>query len=308
MVSQEVEFPLVVICGPTAVGKTAAATELAERVGGEIVAADSRTIYRQMDIGTAKPTPEQRARVRHHLLDVANPDEIITVAVYRRMARAAIQEIRARRKTPILVGGTGLYIRAVVDGFTIPEVPPDPSLRQHLEEVERHAPGALHARLSAADPVAAARIHPRNVRRLIRALEVFEHTGRPISTQQRRADPVGRIVQIGLTVNRGALYRHIDERVDAQIAAGLIHEVRNLLARGHDPSLPALQGLGYKEIIEYLGGKVTLEEATRRLKRNTRRYAKRQYTWFRRDARIRWLEVDDLEPGQVADAIVGMLQ
>ncbi|MDR7506015.1 MAG: tRNA (adenosine(37)-N6)-dimethylallyltransferase MiaA [Armatimonadota bacterium] len=296
-----------VLCGPTAVGKTAAAVELALRIGGEIVCADSRTLYRGMDIGTAKPTPEQRRRVPHHLLDVADPDQTVTLATYRVLAAAALEAIRSRGRVPLLVGGTGLYIRAVVDGFTIPPVPPDPDLRARLEDDERRQPGILHARLREVDPVAAARIHPRNVRRLVRALEVYAHTGRPISELQR-ADPVGAAVQIGLTMDRAALYRRIEARVREQLERGLVDEVRVLLERGYDPRLPAMQGLGYKEIAAYLRGECTLAEAVARLVRNTRRYARRQWIWFRRDPRIRWLDVDELTPAQVAEAVAAMLQ
>jgi len=300
--------PLVVICGPTAVGKTAVSVILAQRIGGEIIAADSRTIYRFMDIGTAKPTPEQRRAIPHHLLDIANPDEVITLAVYRRMAAEAMAAVRGRGRVPMLVGGTGLYVRAVADGFAIPEVPPDAKLRDRLEEHERSAPGALHARLATVDPLAAARIHPRNTRRVIRALEVYEHTGRPISTLQRREDPVGPTTRIGLTMDRDALYRRIDARVHAQIEGGLIDEVKALLNRRYARTLPALQGLGYKEFIEYVDGASSLEEATRRLQRNTRRFAKRQYTWFRRDSRIRWIDVDELPPEAVAARIHAVIE
>jgi tRNA dimethylallyltransferase len=302
-----VPAPLIVICGPTAVGKTAAAVALATLLDGEIVAADSRTIYRSMDIGTAKPTPEQRAAVPHHLLDIADPDEVVTLAVYRRLAQEAIEGIRARGRVPLLVGGTGLYIRAVVDDFVIPPVPPDPSLRRALEETEARAPGTLHARLAAVDPVAAGRIHPRNVRRLIRALEVHARTGQPITALQRRGEPPSAVLQIGLTMAREALYRAIDARVDAQIAAGLVDEVRGLLARGYSPELPAMQGLGYKEIVAYLLGRVALDEAVRVLKRNTRRFAKRQWTWFRADPRIRWLAVDGMDAAAVARAAAAVL-
>jgi len=298
---------LVVICGPTAVGKTAAAIAVAERLGGDIVCADSRTIYRGMDIGTAKPTSAERARVKHHLLDIANPDQVVTLATYRELAMAAIAQVRANGRVPILTGGTGLYIRAVVDGFAIPQVPPDPQLRTRLETMERDHPGALHNRLQRVDPTAAGRIHPRNVRRLIRALEVYEHTGRPISVLQQR-DPIGTAVQIGLSMDREALYHRIDARVDEQLTAGLVGEVEGLLARGYSPTLPAMEGLGYKEIIGYLQGTASLEDATRRLKQNTRRYAKRQFTWFRRDDRIRWIEVEEKTPQQVAEMVIRMLE
>ncbi|HEU4798506.1 MAG TPA: tRNA (adenosine(37)-N6)-dimethylallyltransferase MiaA [bacterium] len=309
MVPPPVKDPsLVVICGPTAVGKTAASVILARRISGEIIAADSRTIYRFMDIGTAKPTPEQRRAILHHLLDIADPDEVITLAVYRRMAADAMAAIRERGSAPILVGGSGLYIRAVADGFVIPEVPPDSELRDRLVENERNAPGTLHARLATVDPLAAARIHPRNTRRLIRALEVYEHTGRPISALQRRADPGRPTTRIGLTMDRDALYRRIDARVDEQIEGGLIDEVKALLDRNYARTLPAMQGLGYKEIVEYLDGAASLEEATLRLKRNTRRFAKRQYTWFRRDSRIEWIDVDELPAEVVAARIRAVIE
>lgn len=300
--------PLIVVCGLTAAGKTAASIELAQRLSAEIIAADSRTIYRRMDIGTAKPSPEQRRAVPHHLIDIADPDEVVTLAAYRRQATAVIAAIRGRGRPPLMVGGTGLYIRAVVDGFRIPEVPPDPDLRRRLDGLEAETPGILHARLAEVDPLAAARIHPRNVRRLVRALEVYEHTHTPITALQRRADPVGRAVQIGLTMNRAQLYHQIDRRVEEQIAAGLVNEVRRLLEAGYERTLPSMQGLGYKEIVEYLDGAVTLDDAVRRLKQHTRRFARRQYTWFRRDPRVHWLSVDGLSPEEVALRISTMIQ
>jgi len=299
--------PLVVICGPTATGKTTAAVELAERISGEIIAADSRTIYKEMDIGTAKPTPALQARVRHHLIDIARPDEVVTVATYRRLALAAMGEILTRGRVALLVGGTGLYIRAITDGLTIPEVAPDWSLRERLERLERDAPGTLHARLQAVDPTSASRIHPRNVRRLIRALEVYEHTGRPISELQRTANLARPVVLVGLTMDRTELNRRIETRVDVQIAAGLVEEVRRLLDAGYAHDLPAMQGLGYKEIIAYIDGRISLEEATRILKRNTRRFAKRQLTWFRQDSRIRWISVEKMSSEEVAEQIQSML-
>jgi len=299
---------LIVICGPTAAGKTAASLLLAERLGGEIVAADSRTIYRGMDIGTAKPTRAERARIPHHCLDLAEPDEIVTLAGFRRAAVEAVADIRARQQVPLLVGGTGLYIRAVVDDFAIPAVPPDPALRARLEGAEEGTPGTLHARLQHVDPLAAGRIHPRNVRRLIRALEVFEHMGQPISALQHRTDGAGDTIQVALTVDRAELYRRIDERVDAQLAAGLIDEVRGLLERGYDPALPSMQSLGYKEIAAYVQGQTDLSGAVRLLQRNTRHFAKRQYTWFRKDPRLHWLAVDGLTPAGVADALTRMLE
>ncbi len=298
---------LLVICGATATGKTAAAAALAAEVGGEIVAADSRTIYRGMDIGTAKPPPRLRAAVPHHLLDVAEPTEVFTVAQYQRLAVAAITDILRRGRLPLLVGGTGLYIRAVVDGLQIPHVPPDWAFRRKAEAEERAAPGVLYARLQELDPLAAQRIHPRNLRRIIRALEVIAATGRPISAQQRAHPGPWHVLAIGLWVPRPRLYRRIDRRVDEQVAQGLVAEVERLLARGVPPDAPAMQGLGYKEIVPYLQGRSSLAEAVAVLKRNTRRFARRQESWFRRDPRIRWIDAGDVAPEAVATTIRAML-
>ncbi|MDR5689325.1 MAG: tRNA (adenosine(37)-N6)-dimethylallyltransferase MiaA, partial [Armatimonadota bacterium] len=241
-------MPLLVVVGPTAVGKSAVAVELAERLGGEVVCADSRTVYRGMDIGTAKPTAALRARVPHHLLDVADPAEVFTVWDFQRLARQAIADIRTRGRVPILVGGTGLYVRAVVDGLRIPQVPPDWAARRAWEEQERQQPGVLYRRLMELDPEAASRIPPQNLRRVIRALEVVVHTGRPFSQLARR-EAGEEAFQVGLTVDRMRLYERISRRIQQQLAAGLVEEVRALLARGVDPSKPAMQGLGYKELV-----------------------------------------------------------
>ncbi|MBI3997488.1 MAG: tRNA (adenosine(37)-N6)-dimethylallyltransferase MiaA [Armatimonadetes bacterium] len=294
--------PLAVLCGPTAVGKTALAVDLARRLDAEIVCADSRTIYRSMEIGTAKPTHLQRSLVPHHLLDVADPEQTFTLADYQRLARRVIEEIRARGRLPLLVGGTGLYLRAVVDDLQIPHAPPDPALRAALEaEARTLGPASLHARLAEVDPVAASRIHPHNVRRVIRALEVMRLTGRPLSAQQRRGGPPGFVAMVGLWIEREQLYRQIEARVDAQLAAGLVEETRGLLARGVPPDAPSMQALGYKEIAGWLRGAYDYEEAIRRLKRNTRRYAKRQLTWFRRDPRIRWVDATGLDARALAE-------
>jgi len=298
---------LLVLCGPTATGKSAAAIALARRVGGEVVNADSRNVYRGLDIGTAKPTPAERAGVPHHLVDVADPREVFTVADYQRLALAAIEAIHARGRLPILVGGTGLYIRAVVDRLTIPAVPPDAAFRLAAEAEEAARPGTLHARLQALDPVAAARIHPRNVRRLVRALEVIHHTGRPLSAQQGRRGAPEPVLQVGLRLPRPLLDERIDRRVEAQLAAGLVEEVRGLLAAGVPPTAPAMQGLGYKELVPYLEGRLPLDRAVAILKRNTRRYARRQEIWFRADPRIQWLDVEGLDAEAVAERVHAML-
>jgi len=310
MVSAGVELTarLAVLCGPTAIGKTALSVDLAERLDAEIICADSRTVYRGMEIGTAKPTHDQRARVAHHLLDVADPAETFTLVEYQRRAREAVAAVRARGRLPLIVGGTGLYIRAVVDDLEIPEVPPDPDLRARLE-AEAHARGGahLHARLAALDPVAASRIHPRNLRRIIRALEVTTLASRPISSLQRVGTPIAAATMVGLTMARDALYRRIDARVDGQLEAGLVDEVRSLLARGIRMRAPAMQGLGYKEIAGWLSGVYNYKEAVRLLKRNTRRFAKRQYTWFRKDARITWVDIAPLDEQTLLERVHAMM-
>jgi tRNA dimethylallyltransferase len=292
---------LAVLCGPTAVGKTAVAVPLALRLRAEIVCADSRTIYRRMDIGTAKPTPQQRQQVPHHLLDIAEPADVVTLADYQREARGVLEALWKRGRLPLVVGGTGLYVRALVDDLAIPAVPPDPTLRANLEADERrHGRGHLHARLAALDPVAASRIHPNNTRRVIRALEVMLRTGRPISALQYRRGPSGPVAIVGLTTDRAGLSRRIDARISEQRAAGLVDEVRGLLASGVPRSAPSMQGLGYKEIAGWLAGEYGEHEAVRRLARNTRGYAKRQLTWFRRDARVVWVDVADADAGDLA--------
>lgn len=281
--------PLIAILGPTAVGKSALALNLAREFRGEIVSADSRQVYRGMDIGTAKPSADERRAVPHHLLDVVDPDEEFTLAQYQARAYAAIAEIHARGHIPFLVGGSGLYVRAVLEGLAIPRVAPN---RARRAELQRQAPAALYARLQQLDPRAAAQIDPHNTRRVIRALEVCERAGKPISALQTLAAPNYRILRIGLTLPRQELYRRINIRVDAMLAAGLVDEVRALLVRGYAPDLPAMSGLGYRHIAAYLRGKTSYEEAVRVLKRDTRRFVHHQYSWFRLDdARICWFDL-----------------
>jgi tRNA dimethylallyltransferase len=287
------------IVGPTATGKTELGMLLAEALGGEIVSADSMQLYRGMDIGTAKPTVEQRARVPHHLLDIIAPDEPFSVVDFRERADAALEDIWQRGRQPILVGGSGLYLRAVIDEMDFSRVPPDRELRRRLrEEAATNGLPALHARLSKVDPAAAARIHPNDEKRIIRALEVAHQNGQTTKTQ-RHEDSVDRprsmrynTAQFGLTVARQELYRRIEARVDAMLAAGLVEEVRGLLERGYREGLVSMKGLGYAQFAPCLRGEISFEETVRRLKRDTRRFAKRQLTWFRADRRIRWVEVD----------------
>lgn len=298
--------PLIAIIGPTAVGKTALAIQLAEEFRGEIVSADSRQVYRGMDIGTAKPTADERRRVLHHLLDVVNPGESFTLAQYQQLAYAAIAEIHTRAKVPFLVGGSGLYVRAVLEGLCIPRVAPDPARRQ---ELEREDAAVLYARLQQLDPLAAAKIDPRNKRRVIRAIEVCESTDKPISALQSRNAPNYHVLRIGLTLPRGELYRRIDARVDQMIAAGLVAEVSALIARGCDLDTPAMSGLGYRQIALYVKGEATLEEATRVLKRDTRRVVHHQYSWFRLDdVRIRWFDVSTPRYAEIRGAVAKFLR
>jgi tRNA dimethylallyltransferase len=283
---------LVVIVGPTAVGKTAVSIQLAERLGGEIVSADSRYLYAGMDIGTAKPAPGERARVPHHLIDVTTPDRPWTLAQVQAAALAAIRDIHGRGKLPLLVGGTGQYVRAITEGWQAPGGAPSRELRAELEaELARGGVEALAARLRGVDPDSAAQIDVRNPRRVIRALEVALSTGRSFVAQRRKSPPPFAATVIGLTLPRPELYARVDARVDAMLAAGLVDEVRRLVARGYAWSLPALSALGYRQIGAYLRGECDLAEAARRIRHDTRVFVRRQANWFRlTDPAIRWFD------------------
>jgi tRNA dimethylallyltransferase len=289
------KIPLFAIVGPTASGKTALAVSLAQQlhdtIVSEAIAADSRQIYRLMDVATAKPTPDECAALPHHLLDVVWPDESYTLANYQADANAAIAAVSERGHLPVLVGGTGLYVRAVVDGLAIPAVAPMPDLRAELErEAAEHGAESLHARLSAVDPAAAANIDPHNVRRLVRALEVCLVTGRPFSEQQGARPTPYKTLMLGLTMDRTLLYARADARVDAMLSAGVVEEAQALVARGYSWALPSMSSLGYREIGAYLRGEMTLEQVIERLKLDTHAYIRRQLTWFRPDQRIHWLD------------------
>lgn len=302
MLYPDLPAPLVVILGPTAVGKTEVALQLAERLGGEIVSADSRLFYRGMDIGTAKPSQTEMARVPHHLIDVANPDEVWSLALFQQAARQAIEEVQQHRHIPLLVGGTGQYIRAVIEGWHPPVQQPDPRLRDTLEKwAAEIGPFELHHRLAVLDAEAARTIQPQNVRRTIRALEVIFCTGEKFSVQrQRQASPYS-LLLIGLNRPRMELYARVDARIDAMIAAGFQDEVRCLLSRGYSPDLPPFSAIGYREMIAYLGDKMTLEEAVEQMKSLTHQFVRRQANWFKTtDPNIRWFEmsltvVDEVE-------------
>ncbi|MEW6183319.1 MAG: tRNA (adenosine(37)-N6)-dimethylallyltransferase MiaA [Bacillota bacterium] len=285
-------LPLLVITGPTATGKTAVAVEVALRVNAEIISADSMMVYRGMDIGTAKPTGDERKGVPHHLIDVVDPGEDFSVAAFQALTVGLIRAINARGRLPILTGGTGLYIRAVLDGYRFAGGV-DKDLRHRLmEEARRFGPVSLHDRLRAVDPETAERLHPNDSKRIIRALEIFNQAGAPVSKAVSvPAGPQYNSMVYGLLMERQELYRRIEARVEAMLAAGLVEEVRGLLKGGLKRCAVSMQALGYKEIAAYVAGETSLDEAVYLLKRNTRRFAKRQLTWFRRDERICWLGV-----------------
>ena len=289
--------PLIVILGPTAVGKTSRAVELAQALSGEIVNADSRQVYRGMDIGTAKPAPAQLAQVPHHLIDILNPDETLSLAQYQALARAAIADIHQRGRLPLLVGGTGQYITGLIEGWTTPGVAPNLRLRAELEAfAAAHSSAALHARLRQHDAAAADSIDHRNVRRVVRALEVCIETGRPFSQQQRKQPPPYRVRQYGLTMDRERLYAQADQRLADMLARGFLDEVQHLLAMGYTRSLPALSALGYAQLAQHLTGDVPLETALTAIRRATRAFIRRQYTWFRgHDTGIIWLDAETLD-------------
>jgi tRNA dimethylallyltransferase len=289
--------PLVVILGPTASGKTALAVEIGRRLNAEAINADSRQVYRSMDIGTAKPTAEERAVLPHHLLDLVEPDEPFSLGEYLRLARAAIEDVRARGRIPLLVGGSPQYVWALVEGWEVPAVEPDLALRQRLEQRAR-AEGAisLHAELARLDPAAAQAIHPNNVRRVIRALELWSRGGQRPSAARRKRTPRSDALILGLQLDRAALYARIDRRVDWMFHAGLVPEVERLLARGFAPSLPSMSAIGYTQVVQALRGELTLADATARVKTASHRFARQQSTWFRSDdPRIFWLAPGDVD-------------
>jgi tRNA dimethylallyltransferase len=289
------KLPLIVIVGPTAAGKTSVAIALAERLGGEIVSADSRYLYHGMDIGTAKPTPEEQHNIPHHLIDVAKPSETWSLAVYQRQAYQVIDAIHDRGNLPILVGGTGQYVRAIIEGWRIPPQPPDDKMRGALNAwAEEIGKEAFHQRLARLDPDAAAIIDYRNLRRVVRAMEVIFLTGERFSDLRRKqACPYYPII-LGIDRPREELYQRIDQRIEQMLADGLVEEVAGLLESGYAPDLPTMSAIGYGEIIQYLQDEISLEEAVTLIKRNTRVFVRRQANWFKpTDPRIQWFEAND---------------
>jgi tRNA dimethylallyltransferase len=296
---------VVVIGGPTASGKSALGLALAERFQGEIVNADSRQLYRYMDIGTAKPSPAERARARHHLIDIRDPDESFSLAEFLSLAEAAILDITARGRLPVVVGGTGQYVRALTEGWQAPELPPDPALRARLlARAEEIGTVGLHAELAEHDPDSAARIDARNVRRVVRALEVLYTTGRPASAQQQRGNPPYDTLILAPALPRPELYERIDRRVDAMFDMGLVGEVESLRTRGYSCGLPSMSSIGYAQVCGFLDGVLTLSEAVERTKTATHRLARTQGAWFRAgDPAIHWL---DGAAGLPVDAAVAL--
>jgi tRNA dimethylallyltransferase len=291
---------LIAVIGPTAVGKTKLALKLALDFNGEIINADSRQVYRHMDIGTAKPSIADRSLVHHHLVDIVNPDESFSQSLYQKKVYEAIDELQKHNKLPFLVGGSGLYIWSVIEGWQIPEVQPDYEYRQTLEQQAREKGGyMLYQELQKIDSLAATKINPANIRRIIRALEIYRATGCPPSQFWQKKPPVFPILIIGLTSDRKKLYDAIDSRVDRMIENGLVDETRNLIESGYGLDLPSMSGIGYRQTGMFLKGEVSLDEATAQTKYATHNFARHQYAWFHlNDDRIKWFNIqDDIKSG-----------
>jgi tRNA dimethylallyltransferase len=287
--------PLILIVGPTAVGKTDLAIQLAEKLNGEIISADSRLFYRGMDIGTAKPSLEERARVPHYLIDIVDPDETLSLAVFQEKAKNIIADIHSRGKLPFLVGGTGQYVRAVTQGWTPPEVTADERLRGELEKLnEARGANWLHDRLARLDPESAGKIDARNVRRTIRALEVILTTGRKFSEQRGQVESPYHLIGIGLARPRPELYQRVDQRIDAMFTNGFVDEVKGLLERGYPSTLPSMSAIGYRECICVVNDELSIEQAKVEMRRVTRNFVRRQANWFKEsDPNIKWFNVEE---------------
>lgn len=302
--------PLIVILGPTAVGKTALSLSLVNKFNGEIISADSRLFYRGMDIGTAKPNPEERQNVPHHLIDVADPDETWSLGKFKRQATKIIQDIQQRGRIPFLVGGTGQFIRAITHGWVVPELKADKRMRGVLTRwvEEEIGPEGLYERLNVVDPDAAENILPGNVRRTIRAFEVIFNTGRKFSDLRQREPLPYRVLQIGLSRPRKELDLRIEARVDAMIENGFVDEVQTLLEKGYSRDLPSMTALGYNQLSAYLAGEISLEEAAQEIKKVTKKFYRRQMTWFKpSDEKIHWFEMSDKTNFEVEKLITQFL-
>jgi tRNA dimethylallyltransferase len=296
---------LVAVTGPTAVGKSQLALRLAKDFNGEIINADSRQVYRYMDIGTAKPSHDELSLIRHHLIDLVNPDESFSLAIYQKLAFDAIEDIQKRHKLPFLVGGSGLYVWSIIEGWEIPPVAPNVEIRHSLEmRAKEEGDYTLYQELQKLDPVAANKIMPTNLRRIIRALEIYQTTGQPVSQLWQKNPPPYPVLIVGLTMQRADLYRRIDSRVDKMIKQGLIDEVKALMAQGYSLDLPSMSGIGYKQIGNFLQGKMELTAAIEQMKNETHRFARHQYAWFHlKDDRIHWLD----EYGDMQEEATGLV-
>ncbi len=303
---------LTVIVGPTAAGKSDIGIQVAKVVGGEIISGDSVQVYRKLDIGSAKVVAEQQQGVPHHMIDILDPAEEFSVAMFQERVRELVRQINNRGKIPILVGGTGLYIRSVLDPYEFPSVEEDRRIRAELHRlVDEMGPSALHKLLAEVDPESAARLHPNDIKRVVRALEVYRLTGEKfsafqhsVSREPRLEDSPFRLSYFALTAPREIIYRRINTRVDAMLEHGLLEEISGLLAEGYAPSFAALQTIGYRHGVQYLRGFLSRDEMTRLMKRDTRHFAKRQLTWFRRDQRITWFDVTRMPPEQIIAQMV----
>lgn len=304
--------PLVAIVGPTAVGKSLVAIEVARRLDTEILTADSRQVYRGMDLGTDKPALTEQQGVAHRLIDLVDPDEPFNAGLYRRHAAEVIERLHHRRRLPLVAGGTGLYVRTLLKGLC--EAPPtDPAVRARLRrEAAEQGPERLYARLVSVDPLSASRLHPRDTSKVIRALEVHQLADRPMSDFQRRhgfAERPYRSLVLGLNRDRGALYGRIEARIDRQLREGLIDETARLLARGYQRDNASMKGLGYRHAAAFLAGEYDRTEMIRRFKRDTRRFAKRQLTWFRGEPDIQWLWIEESEtPSRTAERVIERIE
>ena len=297
--SENKKKPMIILTGPTAVGKTDLSIQLAKAIGGEIISADSMQVYRHMDIGSAKVTPEEMDGVPHHLIDVLEPEEEFNVVVFQKLAKEALTGIYERGHIPIIVGGTGFYIQALLYDIDFTENDGDTAIRRELEKLaQTQGAGCLHQMLQEIDPESAAAIHQNNVKRVIRAIEFYRQTGKKISLhneQEREKQSPYQFLYYVLDTDRKTLYERIDRRVDLMMEHGLVDEVKHLADMGCTRDMVSMQGLGYKEILDYLSGEITLEEAVYILKRDTRHFAKRQITWFKRERDVRWLELEQFQ-------------